>query len=358
MLCLGELVFSWSKVTPNRSQLQHDSSLEWDVNEMYYNRFVQNKKVQAECGAHIGTPRHDGLPNSNVPVYSAFFSAIVSGITGLLGSLFFVYKWFQCLNYLIGRKLFKGYALTVVWAGFLAMAVFSVLMVALHWGKHWKAYSWLLVFVWIGRIVFITYLLSQLRRSRELAVAVRKRLKILFGILYALWSIEIGIWVIWYCRNTKLWWPSPHEIMPYCGWITLAVFILIEIGLVQRMFNIVVGEVSKNRSSLDDKIANDWCRFRIVTAIVTVWGVVALSSLLFLWDVSKAVLRGNKYGIGGGSRFLSFIVNYSPHAGWQLCLWGIAALLIVFYFYLPGGAIRRFFTSLFPNVGSRKGTEV
>ena len=341
---------------------------------MYYNSFVQNKKVQAECGARVGTPRHNVLPKSNVPVYSAFFSAIVSGITGLLGSLFFVYKWLQCLNYLIRRKLFKEFALTVVWAGFLAMAFFSALMVVLHRLWHWKAFSWLLVFVWIGRIVFITYLLSQLRRSRELAVAVRKRLKILFGILYALWSIEIGLWIIWYCRNTKLLWPSPHEIMPYYGWVTLAVFILIEIGLVQRMFNIVVSEVLKNHRSLDDKMANDWCRFRIVTAIVTMWGVVALSSLLFIWDVSKAIRRSYKYDIGGGSRFLSFIVNYSPRAGWQLCLWGIAALLIVFHF-LPGGsvglvrgvvdfiirllsAIRRFFTSLFPNVGSRKGTEV
>ena len=348
---------------------------------MYYNRFVQNKKVQAECGARVGTLRHNVLPKSDVPVYSAFFSAVVSGLTGLLGSLFFVYKWFRCLNYLIRRELFEELALTVVWAGFLAIVVFSALMVPSDWGSHWKAYSWLLVFVWIGRIVFISYLLSQLRKSRELAVAVRKHLKILFVILCALWSIEIGTWVIWYCRNNGL---MPIKIsffeyfnpdgntrqwrldLPYYGWIILAVFILIEIGLVQRMFNIVVSEVSKNRSFLDDKIANDWYRFRIVAAIVTMWG----SGWLFLWDVTKAVLRGNKYGIGGESSFLSFIVNYSPHAGWQLCLWGIAALLIAFQDVVGWGrgvvgfimrllsAFRRFFTILFPNVDSRKGTEV
>ena len=273
-----------------------------------YSRLITIKKAQADRVSVVESKEVDTMPSCNAPIYGALYAAIVSICTCLFGSIFFVHKWFSCLNYLIGRDLFKPIALAVVWALLLGIGVTAFLMDSF----------WMIVFMWLGHVAVAVYLLSQLRKCGSFSSVINKRLKVYFILLALSWGLEI--WLILFY--------SGIEVV-----IVVFVFVSVQICLIQAMFNLVVYEAFENRSLLDARIEKAWRRFRVVM----LWLIVVLSVLLFLGDVLGAVGRilsakditFHGFNLDGKFHLWLFFEEYYPHSEWQLYLWCLAALIVL-----------------------------
>jgi len=271
---------------------------------MGYGTLARKRKVQTEHTLVAEEQFDDHMIVCKVPIYNVLFVFVVSVCTCLLGSLFFVYKWFSALNYIIGRKLFKVPALTAVWLVLIGIGVWAMLIGSV----------WLLLVGYLGHVALAAYLMSQLKKSRVCSSATGIRLKWYSRSLFMLWSVG-AIWIQFGCISSFHW------------------FVLAELCLIQKCFNLVIYDVSEDRTSLDAKIAADWHRLRLVVT----WGAIVLSVLLFFWDVGVTVVQvlGMKSGtyhgfaLDGRFHFWLFFETYSPHAAWQLYLWCLAALMRV-----------------------------
>jgi len=273
---------------------------------MGYSKLTKKRNVQLSHVATNETRFDDNKPECKVPVYGSMFSLVVSLCTCLLGSIFFAYKWFSCLNYLIGRDLFKPLALTAVWTLLFTVGICAVLFNSF----------WLLALIWLGHLAVVVYLLSQLRKCRTCLESVARRLKISLGWISLLWFVET---ILILCCNMAS--------IAICA----PAFVLVETCMIQRMFNLVVYDALEDKSVLKAKMANDWHRFRAVM----VWLMIILSVTLFVWDIIDTVLRildikyltYHDFKIDGKFQIWLFFEEYYPHAGWQLCLWSVAFLI-------------------------------
>ena len=310
---------------------------------MGYSQLAKNRRVREErVVAPVKKVHEENVPQGHMPSYEVLFTLVVNICTCSLGSVLFAYKWFACLNYLIGKNLFKPLALTFVWTILLIAGIVST----------WYVSIWLFAFIWLGHAAVVVYLLVQLRKCRTCSENVNSSQKKFFAALGLLWLVAAVVVV-------------------YCRWATILMcvpaFVIIETCMIQRIFNLAVYEALENKDSWQAKTTNDWWLFRVVV----VWFIIALSILLFFWDVADTVFRifdiyltYHDFDLEGGFHLCWFFEEYYPHTWWQVWLWGIALLISK----LPRNFIQRnstkmgmkmstsakgFFTSLFPNVAKK-----
>lgn len=298
---------------------------------MGYGQLAEKRKNLTQSDVSVEKQCEDPKPVCSIPVYSVLFTPLVCLCTYLLGSTFFVYKWIVCLNYLIGKNLFRASALTVVWVVLLVIGFCSML-----------GGSWLLIVAWLGYLAYSVYLVSQLRKCRTYSLSAQKWLKRLFILFCVLWFLAML---------------SGSTLFTGC-------VMVVETGVLQGMFNLALYDVSEEHGLFETKIKNDWLKFRLVA----VWCLVGLSVVLFLSDVIVTVLRimhlagctYHGFNLDGKFHFWLFFEDYCPHAGWQLCLWCAAALIGLVPLRLAIKtakdsffACKGFLASLFPNVAGK-----
>ena len=306
---------------------------------MGYSLLSTKRKVQSRHIVAVEKVRSEkeSMPKQDcVPAYGTLFAFIVSLCTCSIASVFFAYKWFSCLNYLVGKYLFKPCSLTVIWTVLFMAGIGSILFESF----------WVLVCVWVGHVAVVVYLLVQLRRCRTYPDHASRRQKIAFtGICLLFLGSAV---LIVFCDK---------DVLLVCT----PVLAVIETCMIQWMFNIVVCEALGSRDLWNAKKSDDLQKLRVAV----IWYAIGLSVALFFWDILDTVLRitdinylhYHDFSLHGEFQMWLFFEEYCPHACWQLCLWCVALLIGK----MPLGFISRCgkkvsdkikgcFAGLFPNV--------
>ncbi len=297
---------------------------------MGYSQLATKRKVQAIPISKVRSEKEAMPKHGRVPAYGTFFAFIVSLCSCSIASVFFAYKWFACLNYLIGKSLFMPRVLTAVWTVLFAAGIGSILFESF----------WVLVCVWVGHVAVVVYLLLQLRRCRTYPDHTSRRQKIVFA---GICLLLLGVAILIVC--------SKKATLLVC----MPVLAVIETCLIQWMFNSAVCDALGSRDLWNAKRADDLQKL----GVAMVWLAIGLSIALFFWDVLDTVLRiiDTKYfyyhhfWLDGKFKMWLFFEEYCPHSCWQLCLWCVALLIGKMGFISRCG--KKVFDKLFPNVAKK-----
>ena len=298
---------------------------------------LEEKKVQREKNFKLQRDY-----TGTVPYYSVPMLLLVSAGSFLVGTVFFVCKWFESLNYLLKHGLFKGRAMGLIWCVILVSSAVSIFI-------GLGIVEW---FMWFVRIAFFTYIFVQLRKCRIWTLDIKKKLRNRFAILCVVWGIEFLFLLLFIGKWRLCEVGSFLDLLPI---LTVVGFLLAEFGMMQTTINVAIRASIAEEENLCMESWVVWNRF----IVVVIWCAAVVSAFLFIWDVSETVYYA--FGRFDGFQAWRFFEGYYPHAGWQLFLWCYPIALIALseclrrLSIIKKGISRtgRVLSALFPNVTTK-----